>query len=164
MPTTTIEVKGLDGVLAMLKALPPELVSKKGGVVLASLRKGANVIKKEWKEQVQRILDEPNLGGADYKSTGTYQKAISVARVRKPQKFGADEAVRVRVKSLVYPDGDLVSEIAGILESGSETMAAKAPMRKAFDAKSGEALDAVVKALNDGIAKVIKKLDSTAKP
>lgn len=164
MSTTTVEVKGLDGVLRMLKALPPELVSKKGGVVLASLRKGANVIKKEWKEQVQRILDEPNHGGADYKSTGTYQKAISTTRVRKPKKLGGDEAVRVRVKPLVYPDGDPVGLVAGVLEHGSETMSAKAPMRKAFDAKSDEALQAVVKGMNDGIAKVIKKLDSTAKP
>lgn len=163
---TVAEVKGLEGVLSLLNKLPPELVSKRGGVVLSGLRKGANVMRKAWREEVQRLISEPNIG-PDYIATGTYQKAISTSRLRKPKEVGGDEAVRVRVKAAPYPETGNgkpknAAMVAGILEHGTEHMEAKAPMRKAFEASSQKALDAVVKATNDGIAKAIKKLDKTA--
>lgn len=153
-----VEIKGLVGVLDMLKKLPPELVSKRGGVVLSGLRKGGNLLRKAWRQEVQRIIDEPNKGG-DYESTGLYQKSVVVSRVRDPKRIGADEAVRVRVKSATYPaTGVNVGLVAGVLEHGTEHMPAKAPMRKAFDSTHQQALAAVVAGINAGVEKAIKKL------
>lgn len=162
MPREVIEIKGLAGVLSMLKKLPPELVSKRGGVVLSGLRKGGNVIRKAWRQEIQRVIDTPNAAGNDDQSTGLYQKSLLVSRMRDPKRKGADEGVVVRPKRAKYPDGDTVGKIAGLLETGTESAPAFAPMRKAFDSAKTAALEAVVKGINDGIQKAVKKLDKTA--
>ena len=41
--------------LRLLKALPPELVSKRGGPVLAGLRRGGNAMRKYWRQEIDRI-------------------------------------------------------------------------------------------------------------
>lgn len=41
------KMEGLEGVLATLKSLPPELVSKGGGPVRFAVRKAANIIRDE---------------------------------------------------------------------------------------------------------------------
>jgi len=148
--------------LRLLKSLPPELVSKRGGPVLAGLRRGGNVIRKSWRAEIQRIIDEPNIGG-EYRSTGTYAKAIKVTRMRRPERVGANEAVRVTVPArATYPDGTKVALVAGVLEIGREDMQAKAPMRNAFERSKGEALAAILKGIDAGIQRAIKKLDKTA--
>lgn len=164
MTTETVQIRGLDGVLELLKSLPPELVFRRGGVVLSGLRRGGNVIRKAWRAEIQRILDEPNIGGVYY-STGTLSKSVKVTRLRNPRRIGADEAVRVSVPSRAkYPDGTRVALVAGVLEFGTEKMEAKAPIRKAFDASKHEALAAVVAGINAGLERAIKKLEArTAK-
>ena len=47
-----MKLSGLDGVLDMLKKLPPEVVSKRGGPVRQALRKGALVIRDEARQRV----------------------------------------------------------------------------------------------------------------
>ena len=53
-----VEVKlpGLEGVLDTLKSLPPELVSKRGGPVLAALKKGAKVIQLQEKANLRAAI------------------------------------------------------------------------------------------------------------
>lgn len=154
----TVRVIGLEGVLDSLRKLPPELVSRRGGVILFGLRKGANVIRKAWRQEIERLIAEPNIGGVYY-STGTYSRAIRVNRMRQPQRVGANEAVRVTVPGrFTYPDGKRVAMVAGVLEFGTEHMEAKAPMRKAFESSKNEALDAVVKGINLGLERAITKL------
>lgn len=148
-----------DGFLELLQALPPELVSKRGGPVLAGLRRGGNLMRKAWREEIDRLIAEPNIG-PQYVASGTYQKSIKVSRMRNPKRVGADEAVRVTVPgSATYPDGDRVAMVAGVLENGTEHMEAKAPMRKAFDARKNDVLQAVVTGIDAGIQRAIKKLD-----
>lgn len=148
-----------DGFLDLLQKLPAELVSKRGGPVLAGLRRGGNLMRKAWREEIDRLLEEPNIGGT-YRSTGTYAKAIKVSRMRRPERIGANEAVRITVPgNATYPDGERVAMVAGVLENGTEHMGAKAPMRKAFDARKGEVLQAVVTGIDAGIQRAIKKLD-----
>jgi hypothetical protein len=159
--TEAVDIRGLEGALDILKRLPAELVSSKGGVVLTGLRKGATLVRKAWQAEVQRMVDEPNIAG-HYKDIGLYKKSIGAKRVRNPKKYGCDEMVRVRVKAGAYPDGDRVAMVAGILEHGYEHMVAKAPFRKATDTIGQTVADAVVKGINDGIEKVIKQLDPTA--
>ncbi len=77
---TDIEVSGLDGVLEMLKSLPAEVVSKRGGPVKAALRKAALIIQKEARANIRKIVAEPNVDGKPSKSTGSLEKAVSVGR------------------------------------------------------------------------------------
>jgi hypothetical protein len=51
-----IQLTGLDGVLATLQSLPAEVVSKRGGPVKAALRKGALVILKAEKANLQAVM------------------------------------------------------------------------------------------------------------
>lgn len=159
--TEAVDIRGLEGALDLLKNLPPELVSSKGGVMLSGLRKGATIVRKAWQAEVQRMVDEPNIAG-HYKDIGLYKKSIGAKRVSNPKKYGADEMVRVRVRAGTYPDGDSVAMVAGILEHGDEHMVAKAPFRKATEGIAQSVADAVVQGINDGIQKAIKKLDPTA--
>lgn len=160
MAKDTQTLKGLDNTLAVLNGLPPELVSKRGGVVLSALRKGGAVMRREIKEQIQRIIDEPNKEGSEYLSTGFLVKSITSWRSRRPQRLGGSEVLSVGPRSrATYPDGTRASMVLGVLENGTEHMPAKAPVRKAFDAKKQEALDAVVKGANAGIERALKKLD-----
>lgn len=162
MATEVVKITGADEFLTLLKKLPPELVSKRGGPVLVGLRRGGNSMRKSWREEIKRIIEEPNIGGV-YLSTETYAKSIAVIRMRRPQRVGANEAVRVTVKpGAVYPNGTRVALVAGVLEYGREDMPAKAPIRKAFEAGKQKALESVVKGINDGIKRAIKKLESTA--
>jgi HK97 gp10 family phage protein len=148
-----------DGFLDLLEKLPAELVSKRGGPVLAGLRRGGNVMRKAWREEIDRLIAEPNIG-KQYIASGTYQKSIRVVRMRRPERVGANEAVRVTVPgNATYPDGERVAMVAGVLEAGTEHMEAKAPMRKAFDARKGEVLQAVISGMDAGIQRAIKKLD-----
>lgn len=159
MAKETVRIRGLEGVLDMLNKLPPALVSKNGGPVLSGLRKGGNVMRAAWRREIQRVIDEPNVKEDDRRSTGLYQKSVVVSRMRNPQRVGANEGVSVRPKRAAYPDGDSVGKIAGILEVGTETLPAFAPMRKAFDSTKEQALKAAVDGIKDGIEKIIKKLD-----
>src|SRR5688500_14107454 len=117
------------GFLRRLEGLPAEIVSKRGGPVLAGLRRGGNAMRKAWRAEVDGLIAEPNIGGV-YSPTGTYAKSIKVTRMRNPKKVGANEAVRVTVPvRIAYPNGTRVAMVAGILEAGTEHMEAKAPMR-----------------------------------
>lgn len=152
-------LQGLDNFLEIAKQLPAELVSSRGGVVLSALRRGGNLMKRGIKDEIQRIIDEPNVGG-EYRSTGVLQKSVKAWRSRRPKRYGGNEVLIVGVHPRAeYPDGTRAALVAGVLENGTETMEAKAPVRKAFEAKKQESLDAIVKASNDGIARAIKKLD-----
>lgn len=155
----TVKVSGLDRVAAGLKALPAELVVKRGGPILAGLRKGGAVFRRAWRQEVDRIVAEPNIGG-EYVSTGTYRKAITVRRANRRQLSpGASVGVRVMINPRAsYPNGMSVGAVAGILEHGHSHMEAKAPMRKAFDAAKELAVDATVAGMQDGIGKELSRL------
>ena len=50
-----MNLQGTEGVLATLRSLPPELVSKRGGPVKTALRKGAQVIRKQAAADLRRF-------------------------------------------------------------------------------------------------------------
>lgn len=158
----TQTLQGLDGVLEKLKALPPELVSSRGGVVRAALRKGAVVIQREWQANVQAIIDAPNIGGVQ-ESTGLLGKNIVVTRDSKPQRYQANERFVVRVRNKAYPrqgkERVTTSQVARLLEYGTERQSAKPWAVPGYMAKRQVALDTVVTELNAGIERVIKKME-----
>ncbi|WJJ93443.1 HK97 gp10 family phage protein [Neopusillimonas aromaticivorans] len=76
----TMDVKGLNGALETLRALPAEIVSKRGGPVKLALAKAARVIRDQAKANVRAIVAEPNKDGRPTKSTGALEKSIIVTR------------------------------------------------------------------------------------
>lgn len=161
----TQTLHGLDDVLAKLKALPPEIVSKRGGPVKSALRKGAAVVRDEWRSQVQRVIDEPNVNAEPTESTGLLKESIAVTRDSKPQASGANERYVVRVRNRKYPDKKetTTAQVARLLEYGSEKMTAKPWATPGYMVSRQRALDTVVSELTKGIDRIVKRLSRVKK-
>lgn len=169
-----LKVTGLDGVLDLLKKLPPEVVSKRGGPVRAALRKGALVIKKEAQANVRKIVAEPNIGGRNDLSTGELEKAIRVNRGKVPPGFKGEKAIvwlgkvtrkyantkhNVR-KQRVGQSYDLEPPqfYGRFLEYGTSRMRAHPWLRPAAETKAQEAVNAITKELVNRLNAIVKKL------
>ncbi len=155
-----MRLSGLDGVLDTLKSLPPEIVSKRGGPVKAALRKGANVILKQEKANLQAALANTSDEGKRY-STGLLLKNLVVTRGKAPTSGNGERyLVRVRRKSYPRKGGKAVTTLktAQILEYGSSKQPAEPWIRPAFAAKAREAIDVTVAELLKGIDRIVAKL------
>lgn len=147
-----VRIEGLADILATLKALPPAVVSARGGPVRVALRKAAVVVQKEYRNNVDRIATE----GASNESTGTLRKAIIVSR-KKPGNFKG-ERFWLRIKrGAKNPDGVTANTYGGVLEFGDQRVPAKAPMRKAWEAKKSEALSTFMNEMPKAIAAAVKR-------
>ena len=162
----TQTLQGLDDVLAKLKSLPPEIVSKRGGPVRKALRKGANVIRNEWQQNIRAIVAQPNEGDITYESTGLLEKNVVVSLDSKPWRLKANERMVVRVRNKRYPlrspgqkQAASTAQVARLLEWGSEDIAPRHWASKGFMSARQKALNTVVSELNSEIAKVIRKLE-----
>ena len=158
------DIQGLDGVLRKLQALPKEVTQKRGGPVRSSLRKGANVIRKQAQANVRQIVATPNQGGQD-ESTGTLEKSIRVIR-GKPHKTLNGERMFVLVPrrrrypiSKRTPSGINVALVGRMLEYGTTKRRPMPWMGPAFHAKKTEAVTTIVRELNKGIDRIVKKLE-----
>lgn len=159
----TKTLKGLDNVLRQLQNLPPEIVSKRGGPVKSGLRKGALVVRDEWKRRIQAIIDTPNKGGVPSKSTGLLKQSIIATRNSKPHLLGANEAYRVRIKGKVrYPRsrGKNVTPygVGSMLERGTERRPPMPWATPGYFASRDAALAVAVDEMNKRIAAVIRKM------
>lgn len=147
-----VHIKGLDELLKTLKALPPEIVSKRGGPVRAALRKAAAVVQKEAQENVDRLVQD----GETAESTGTLRKALIVSR-KKPGNFKG-ERFWLRIKrGAKNPKGVTANTYGGALEFGDDRAPAKAWMRKAWEAKKEQALDTFLREIPKAIDAAIKR-------
>lgn len=150
-------VKGLSELLATMRALPPEFVSRGGGPVRVALRAAAIVIQQEARANVRRIVDEPNKDGQPSASTGLLEKSIIVSRGR-PFAGMKGEVYRVRVRrGAKNAQGVSANKYGGILEFGDETRKAWAWMRAAFETKKSEALATFESELRKRIDGAVKK-------
>ena len=137
---TEMKLTGVDGVLATLQALPPELVSARGGPVKLALAKGARVILAEAKKNLRTSIAE---GGEE--STGLLEKNLVVTR-GKPPSSGKGERYLVRVRRKAYPGrrdskgAVTVRKTGALMEYGSSRQPAKPWLRPAFRAKAAEAI------------------------
>lgn len=153
-----LELKGLDGVLRTLQELPPEVVSKAGGPVKRSLRKGALVLLQEAALNLARATD--NLSTDDQENTGLLLSALVATRGKAPT-GGNGERYLVRVKRLTYQrPGPATTTLASanLLEYGSEKQPAEPWLRPAFAAKAQQAIQTVETELVKDIDRVVRKL------
>lgn len=150
-------VKGLEGLLDTLKALPPEIVSKGGGPVRTSLRKAGVIFQKSYQENIRAIVDEPNKDGSTPANSGTLEKAVIVSR-RKPSPGFKGEIFAVRIKrGAKAPNGQTANKYGGVLEFGYEGVPAKSPMRKAFETSKDQALSTFVSEMHKRVEAAAKK-------
>lgn len=155
-----MKLTGLNGVLETLKALPAAVVSKRGGPVKSALRKGALVILKQEKANLQAVTANTNDEGKRY-STGLLLKNLIASRGKAPT-GGNGERYLVRVRRKTYPQksGKPVTTLktAQLLEYGSSQQPAEPWIRPAFNAKAAEAITTVERELVAGIDRIVKKL------
>jgi HK97 gp10 family phage protein len=144
---TELKLTGLDGVLELLKKLPPEVVSKNGGPVRAALRKGAVVILKQEKANLQAVTN--NATDEDKKlSTGFLLQNVIVSRGKAPTGSKGERAL-VRVRRKTYPGAGRTGkpvttlQTANLLEYGSSQQPAEPWIRPAFAAtrREGDSYD-----------------------
>ncbi|MDM0024078.1 HK97-gp10 family putative phage morphogenesis protein [Variovorax saccharolyticus] len=158
----TQTLKGLDDVMAKLRALPPEIASKRGGPVKAALRKGAVVIQKEAQSNIRKVTQDTEASG--YVSTKTLEKAIVVRRDPNPQRSGANERYRVMISRKKYEGRDTKAVATGrYLEFGTEHQKAEPWMTPAFMSTKERALLTIVDELSKGIDRAIAKVSKGAR-
>lgn len=155
-----IRLTGLDGVYEMLRSLPAEVVSKRGGPVKTALRKGANVIAKQERVNLQAATSNATTDEAR-ESTGLLLKSIVVTR-GKPPATGNGERYLVRVKRKTYPrkGGKAVTTLktAQLLEYGSSKQPAEPWIRPAFQSKAAEAITTTERELASAVERIATKL------
>lgn len=157
---TEVKMTGLNGVLETLKSLPPELVSKRGGPVKSALRKGAQVIFKQAKANLERSVSNASDDGKRY-STGLLLENLVVTRGKKPLS-GNGERYLVRVRRKTYPRKGkrpfTTLASANLLEYGSSKQTAEPWLRPAFNSRARESIYTIESELLKAIDRVVKKL------
>jgi HK97 gp10 family phage protein len=174
MNRVDVEISGIDGVLDMLKNLPPEVVSKRGGPVKKALRKAAVIIQKEAQKNIRNIVLEPNKDGRPTKSTGSLEKAVTVGRgkymggslgerymvwlPREKRKYAnTKENVRKRRVGKTYTV-ESPQFYGRFLEYGTSKMQKKPWLRPALMSKGDQAIAVARDALLKEIERVTQKM------
>jgi HK97 gp10 family phage protein len=154
-----LQTYGFGRALDMLRQLPAEVVSKRGGPVKTALRKGASVL-----ARAERIALKQTLRDPDDETTGLLQKSVIVSR-GKPPIGGNGERYLVRIKRKIYGNrkGEQVSTVktAQLKEYGSHHQTAEPFIRPAFKANAEKAIRLVETELPKEIEKIAAKLLNT---
>lgn len=158
-----MNISGLDGVLSTLQSLPPEIVSKGGGVVKLALAKGARLIRDQ---AIQNVKAQIAVNGDE--STGLLAKNIIASRGK--QIYGENgERYLIRVRRKAY-DGEKIGKktkagkrvttqkTASLLEYGSSHQPATPWLRPAVESKGQEAINVIVADLKKRIDATVRKL------
>lgn len=152
---TTLQLRGLDGALDLLKSLPAEVVGKRGGPVKSALRKGALVVNRAEKEMLKRVLDPAD------PDTNLLMESLIVSRGKAPND-GKGERYLARVKRQTYADrtGKTVTTLqtAHHMEYGTEKQTATLFIRNSFQQSAEQAIRTVETETVAGINRVVKKL------
>lgn len=153
-----VKIEGLNGILETLKKLPPEVVSKRGGPVKSALRRGALLILKQAKENLQNVTKSTD--PEKQYSTGLLLKNVIATRGKPPQNVrGERYLIRVRRKSYGRKGLPVSTQKTGrLLEYGSAKQPAEPWLRPALDARGEEAMQVVKRELLKEIDKVTKRL------
>lgn len=156
-----MNLTGMDGVLATLKALPAEVVSKRGGPVKLALAKGARLLRDKARSNLQQQVAQ---GGDE--STGLLLQNVISSRGKAPT-GGKGERQLVRVKRKTYPDrtGKPVTthKTAHLLEYGSSHQPATPWLRPAVQTEGARVIDVITKDLTRRLDLTVKKLASQNK-
>ena len=158
-----VRLSGVEGVLDTLRALPAEIVSKRGGPVKRALAKGARVIREQAALNLRAAID---LNGSV--SSGLLEKNLVVTRGKEPTGTKGERYL-VRVRRKAY-DGEKLTrrqkagkrvtthKTASLLEYGSSHQQATPWLRPAVQQRGGEAINVITSDLRRSIDLAVKKL------
>lgn len=162
MASNPVMLRGLDGLLAALKALPPAVASKNGGPARVALARGAKVIRDDSRVRAP-------------KDTGALVANIVMQRDRQPQESGVNERYVVGVRGGARRYANTKRNVrkgragkeyttAGntyywrFKEFGTEKMPAEPFLRPAFESQKENALAVITDTLAKGIQAAAKKV------
>jgi hypothetical protein len=151
-----VNIRGIDGVLATLKSLPAEVVSKRGGPVKLALAKGARLLRDHAKDNFRRSAA---VGGAD--STDTTVNNIIASRGKAPiGTKGERQLVRVKRKAFVNAHGAKTTtrKAAQLMEYGSSTQPAYPWLRPAVQRRGTQVIDVITTDLLKRLDVITKRL------
>lgn len=149
-----LKAKGLREAIEVLHSLPGEIVSRRGGVALAALRKGARLLKGTVQANLQRATsNQPSY------STGLLEENVIAKRAKAPFE-GNGERMTVGVKRKVYPDsgGVTTRKTLHLLEYGSEKQPAEPVLRPAVLSVGQRVIDVVAQDIVDGTQRAVARL------
>lgn len=154
-----LKITGIDGTIGLLKAMPSEIVSKRGGPVKVALRKAALVVKKEVVKNLLAMMGEND---NNYIPTYTLKKSVIVTRGKKPQGINGEKYL-VRFRNPTYRrDRTVTARKTGhIFEYGSIKQKPRPFIRNAARTKAQEAVNVFSKTLGVEIDKVIRMTGKT---
>jgi hypothetical protein len=157
-----LKLSGFDGVIATLRGLPAEVVSKKGGPVKLSLAKGARKLRDYAKQNLRTAI----AGGKTTRTTGELEKHVIASRGKAP--FGGKgERYLVRVKKRDYINADGVRTnplmTANLMEWGSSHQPATPWLRPAVNQHGAEIITIVTTDLQNRVSKLVIKLTAQNK-
>ena len=159
-----VEMKliGADNIISLLRSLPAEVVSKRGGPVKLALAKGARLIRDEAKRNLQQAIAE----NGDV-SSGLLLDNVVASR-GKAIHGSRGERYLVRVRRKTYPDrtGKPVTthKTANLLEYGSAHQPATPWLRSAVQTKGSEAINVMTADLVTRLDRLVKKLAKQGVP
>lgn len=158
------KLQGLDGVLHVLQQLPPEVAAKRGGPVLAALRKGAKVIRDQARINLDASIAAPGKTGVTVATGFTGRHVVSQRRPWREQ--GRGERVVVTVRDKNHPAGGRyksgrrirTADLARYFEYGSVTQAPLPWLVPAFKARAREAIAVIERETWAAVQRAVKKL------
>lgn len=153
------KLQGLDGAIDVLKSLPPEIVSKRGGPARKALRKAAVVILNAEKANLQRVTSNATESGK-VESTGFLLKNLVIRLGRLPTgENGEMYVVRPSRKAYVREGQKVTTSMtARFLEHGTSKQPAEPFARPAVESHGETAIRTVETELLREIGKVVAKL------
>lgn len=155
-----VKLSGVDGVLDLLKSLPPEVVSKRGGPVKLALAKGARLIRDAARQNLRAAIAQ---NGEE--STGLLLENVISSRGKAPAD-GKGERYLVRVRRKTYPGrkpekgggAPNVRKSAQLMEYGSEHQPARPWLRPAAIQNGERAISVITEDLKKRIDKTVSDL------
>jgi HK97 gp10 family phage protein len=152
-------ISGAEGLIKTLRQLPPELVSKRGGIIRRAASKGINVIR----NQARINLRARTMSNEE--STGFTAKNVISKRAKMPAGQNGERYL-VTVKYADHPTSRGIykrnkikaNDIAFMLEYGTSNQPAEPWLRPAYESKKEEVVNTAIKEVSSGIAKVVEKL------
>jgi HK97 gp10 family phage protein len=153
------QLSGAEGLLKTLRQLPPEMVSKRGGIIRRAAAKGINVIR----NQARINLRARTMSNEE--STGFTAKSVISKRAKMPAGMKGERYL-MTVKYADHPTSRGVykrnkikaNDIAFMLEYGTSNQPAEPWLRPAYESKKEQAVTTAIREVSSGIARVVEKL------
>jgi len=155
-----VDIRGIDGVLATLRALPREVSAKRGGPVAAAARTGLQPMKRQHLANLSAATANATSENRRL-STGFLAKNVVISRGKAPTS-GKGERYLLRVRRKTYPDrkGKPVTTLAAaqLLEYGSSQQPAEPWIRPSFLSRAREVIDTTSADLVRRLDKIVARL------